>query len=258
MINNSRILQKKLSQISDTLTKLGYNINLLENSESHNYIKFSINNNPAILYYLSEIKQFTLSFFNNLYNSLLTKDFLPDDVHIIPLNLNNQQVSFPIPKVTDSDAIYNIKNTSNTVSTNTLYDIYVDGSFMNDTISSAFVILHKKEKIFENCFVLDDISLLPFRNVAGEIKAVEEAIKKAFELNINEINLHFDYTGLKEWASGNWKRNNDLTKSYYNFMKNNKIKINWIKIQAHSSDYWNDYVDKLAKECIINSSYENS
>lgn len=257
MVDNSKILQKKVSQISDTLKKLGYDISLLDNSVSHNYIKFSINNSPAILYYLTEIKQFTLSFFNNLYHSLLTKDLFPNDVHIIPVNSINEQSSFPIPAITDTNTIYTVKDTSDKISANTVYDIYVDGSFMNNTISSAYVILQNDEKIYEYSFVIDNPSLLPFRNVAGEIKAVEEAIKKAIELNSNEINIHYDYTGLQEWATGNWKRNNELTQSYYNFMKNVNIKINWIKIQAHSTDFWNNYVDKLAKECIINALYEN-
>ena len=92
--------------------------------------------------------------------------------------------------------------------------------------------------------------LVEMRNVAGEIIACREAVKKAIELGAKSIDIFYDYSGIEEWAIGNWKRNKKGTKEYYDYMQSikSKIKINFKKVEGHSGVKGNEEADKIAKE----------
>ena len=102
----------------------------------------------------------------------------------------------------------------------------------------------------------NDINLAKRQAVAGQILASQETVKKAIELGIKNINIYYDLDGIKKWATGEWKRNNDETMNYYNFFQKIKSKINieFIKIKNKSSTERNE-VTKLSKEaagiCVI-------
>lgn len=133
---------------------------------------------------------------------------------------------------------------------NNLIHIYVDGSFINNRIGAAYIIIKDGKQIAEKSFeVLGDI-FLPLRNVSGEIKAIESAINWCELYKINTVSIYYDYTGLENWACGRWKRNNSVTQAYYEFMISKKINIKWMKVKSHSNDYWNEKVDKLAKAAV--------
>ncbi len=91
------------------------------------------------------------------------------------------------------------------------------------------------------------------RNVSGEIKGAMVAMEIAIKENKDTLYLHFDYTGIRDWAEGNWKTNKEGTKSYKNFYDSVKDKLNvkFIKVKAHSGVEYNEEADKLAKEAII-------
>ncbi|MDZ7542850.1 ribonuclease H, partial [Clostridium perfringens] len=59
--------------------------------------------------------------------------------------------------------------------------------------------------------------------------------------------------GIECWALGTWKRNNKITASYHEFMKENmrNMKVKFKKIKGHSGNTYNDMADKLAKEALI-------
>ena len=88
------------------------------------------------------------------------------------------------------------------------------------------------------------------RNVAGEVKASELAIKRAIADKKDQVIIYHDYQGIASWAQGDWKTNNDLTKSYKAFIDEAKksIKIDFVKVKGHSNDKYNDKADLLAKE----------
>lgn len=130
---------------------------------------------------------------------------------------------------------------------------YVDGSFKKDTGEYSFgcVLFHNgKIDKFNQKFPKSEFST--HRNVSGEVSGSVFAIKKAVELKMNKITIFYDYQGIESWANGDWKTNNNLTKSYKKFIDEIKpqIDINFVKVKGHSNDTYNDMADELAKEAL--------
>ena len=131
---------------------------------------------------------------------------------------------------------------------------YVDGSFdlSNFTYSYGVVFITKEGKeTFSGRE--DNKDLAEMRNVSGELKGAMVAMDIAVERKIDTLYLHFDYTGIEQWAEGNWKTNKEGTKAYnryYDSIKD-KLKVVFIKVKAHSGIEYNEEADQLAKEAII-------
>lgn len=130
---------------------------------------------------------------------------------------------------------------------------FVDGSFNPKKKIygfGAFLKVGDKEYILQGYG--NDSSLLAMRNVAGEILGSAAVMKKAIELKVDELEIVYDYQGIKEWALGTWKRNKVGTKNYheyYNSIKD-KIKITFTKVTAHSGIKGNERADALAKQAV--------
>lgn len=135
--------------------------------------------------------------------------------------------------------------------------VYVDGSFMIDkgNYSYGLVALNDGEIIFKDSGVGFDKDAIALRNVSGEVLGAEKAVEFAIDNGFKEVTIAFDYQGIECWALGTWKRNNSITSSYNEFMKDKMkdIKIKFKKIKGHSGDKYNDMADKLAKEALINN-----
>lgn len=133
---------------------------------------------------------------------------------------------------------------------------YVDGSFdlSNFTYSYGVVFITKDGK--ETFSGREDKKdLAEMRNVSGELKGAMVAMAIALERKIDTLYLHFDYTGIEQWAEGNWKTNKEGTrayKGYYDSIKE-KLKVIFIKVKAHSGIEYNEEADQLAKEAIMGS-----
>ena len=127
---------------------------------------------------------------------------------------------------------------------------YVDGSYNQKAkvYGSGVVYITENDQL-ELMKSYDDAYHI-HRNVAGEVKASEIAIEKAIEDKKEHIIIYHDYQGIESWASGAWKTNNDLTKSYKKFIDQAKksIKISFVKVKGHSNDKLNDRADLLAKK----------
>ena len=97
-----------------------------------------------------------------------------------------------------------------------------------------------------------DKNLASMRNVAGEIKGAEAAMKYALENGYKSIAIYHDYEGIARWCLGEWKANKDGTKAYKAYFDSikNHINIRFVKVKGHSNDRYNDMADILAKEAL--------
>lgn len=130
---------------------------------------------------------------------------------------------------------------------------YVDGSFdvKNFTYSYGVVLITKDGKETYSGRE-DNKELAEMRNVSGEIRGAMVAMELVLKKGMQTLYLHFDYTGIEQWANGSWKTNKDGTKAYKKFFDSIKddLKVVFIKVKAHSGIEYNEEADKLAKEAI--------
>lgn len=130
---------------------------------------------------------------------------------------------------------------------------YVDGSY--DDFQKAFaygVVLFYNglEKHFAGR--MSDSNLIDMRNVAGEIKAAECAMRFCLEHNIKSLDIYHDYEGIAKWCTGEWQATKIGTQSYqefYNAIKD-ELYVSFFKVKGHSGDKYNDLADQLAKSAL--------
>jgi ribonuclease HI len=127
------------------------------------------------------------------------------------------------------------------------YEIYVDGSFINNATGYGAVILRNDVVIDELCGPVGAGDVNGTRQVAGELVAVKEALKWCRAHSVDEAHLYYDYLGIEKWATGQWKTNQSLTKEYAQFVRACPIRIHWHKVASHTGNRWNDRADELAK-----------
>lgn len=130
---------------------------------------------------------------------------------------------------------------------------YVDGSYHDGTkeFSYGAVIAYAGEE-FHFSEKVEDPSLVSMRNVAGEIKGSECAMRFALEHNCEKVYIYHDYEGIAKWCLGEWKTNKEGTKAYKEFYDSikDKLEIHFVKVKGHSNDRYNDLADKLAKQAL--------
>jgi ribonuclease HI len=130
---------------------------------------------------------------------------------------------------------------------------YVDGSYNsnNKEFSYGMVLLHGTEEYtFYQKFT--DEELASMRNVAGEIKGAEAAMRYAVEKGFHKLYIYHDYEGIARWCQGAWKTNKEGTKAYkayYDSIKE-EVEVVFVKVAAHTGDKYNEMADKLAKQAL--------
>ena len=130
---------------------------------------------------------------------------------------------------------------------------YVDGSFsLEKKIYSYGVVMLTKDSKYEFNGRDNKAEFVEMRNVSGELGGAIVAMKKAIELGKDTLYLHYDYSGIEQWASEAWKANKRGTQEYRDFYKkiSEHLKVHFIKVLAHSGIKYNEEADRLAKEAI--------
>lgn len=130
---------------------------------------------------------------------------------------------------------------------------YCDGSFNAQTGCFAYglvIFSDGTEHTFSESF--SDPELSSMRNVAGEIKGAERAMRYCAENGIENLELYYDYEGVEKWCTGEWKTNKDGTIAYKQFFDSisGTVNVSFNKVKGHSGDKYNDMADKLAKEAL--------
>ncbi|MBE9478877.1 MAG: hypothetical protein IMY80_02845 [Chloroflexi bacterium] len=83
--------------------------------------------------------------------------------------------------------------------------------------------------------------------MAGELRAVQEAIAWCREHSVAEVSLFYDYEGIEKWATGEWRANKPATRAYARMAQDWPIVVHWHKVESHTGNRWNDHADQLAK-----------
>lgn len=198
---------------------------------------------PMILRSWEECKSEVIGFKGAIYKSFKTLD---EAKEFLVLNSSSKKINKSLKEAN------NIKNESYIDKEG--LTIYVDGSFSleKQNFSYGLVAIDKGEVIFKDNGVGFDEKAISLRNVSGEVLGSMKAIEFAIEKGYSEVSIVFDYQGIESWALGTWKRNNDITKGYHEFIKEKSklIKINFVKVKGHSGDKYNDIADELAKSAL--------
>ena len=130
--------------------------------------------------------------------------------------------------------------------------IYVDGSFSPDFPYSGWglVVVENNEEQFR----LGGVTPEPAksRNIDGELFAAIKALEWLKE-NQRVGTICHDYEGIARFAKGEWKAKSPVALEYMKkarpLLGENKFK----KVDAHTGHQWNDLVDQIAKDAILDA-----
>lgn len=128
--------------------------------------------------------------------------------------------------------------------------IYIDGSYNKNTGHYGYGgLILKPDGQKETFFGQGSTDVRKMRNVAGELAAAMRAVAYAKKEGYAVFNLYYDYEGIEKWVTGEWRAKNQWTQQYQAFMQSHLpvLKINFIKVKAHSNHRYNDEADQLAK-----------
>ncbi len=124
---------------------------------------------------------------------------------------------------------------------------YVDGSFYKGQTGWGLVIVEDGKVLHKDGGKLDLPKEEASHQIAGEAQGVIEALIYARDKGVGVVNIFYDYTGLKHWACNEWKASSSVAVNYKKRLQDFDIKINWIKVKAHTGNRFNEMADKLAK-----------
>lgn len=131
---------------------------------------------------------------------------------------------------------------------------YVDGSYNIKTGKYGFgcVLIEGQTVIKEMNGCGSDSDYVDMRNVAGEICGSLCAMDYAARNGYDYLCIYYDYMGIEKWATGEWETNKTGTKRYKQMVNqySEVIRIDFMKVAAHTGDFFNEKADGLAKSSV--------
>jgi len=132
-------------------------------------------------------------------------------------------------------------------------EAYVDGSFniASEKFSYGVVILKDNIIVHAENGVAEDDSKKRLRQIAGELLGAERSLEYACEKEEKQVKIYHDYVGVRNHVTGEWQRKEISSQLYYEKMnrliKENAINVEFVKVDSHTGDLYNEIVDELAK-----------
>ncbi len=128
---------------------------------------------------------------------------------------------------------------------------YVDGSYQEATgqFSCGVVFFYgQQEEHYSRLY--EDQELAVMRNVAGEIKGAQTAMRLCLERGIRSLTIFYDYEGIEKWCTGVWEAKKPGTIQYRKFYEDvrRNVEIYFVKVRGHSHNQYNDMADQLARD----------
>ena len=127
---------------------------------------------------------------------------------------------------------------------------YVDGSSNMDYRVAGYGIVFLKE----NQHLMDFNRAYRFpendqsMNVGAELRGAYEAIRIALINGYKKLTIFYDYSGIANFALGNWTPSDSVSIQYTNFVQevSTIIDLSFVKVPAHQGHEWNERADQLA------------
>lgn len=138
------------------------------------------------------------------------------------------------------------------------WQVFVDGAYSKqypNCVSIAFVIIDRNtgnKWKYATCYELE--SIVSLKNVGAEILSAYLATKAAVMLGCKKLTIYHDYAGISCWVLGHWRAQKEATQTYTAEMRkfiDNGIEIQFKHVAAHTGNAWNEYVDQLAGNELI-------
>ncbi|WCK57300.1 ribonuclease H family protein (plasmid) [Aneurinibacillus sp. Ricciae_BoGa-3] len=131
---------------------------------------------------------------------------------------------------------------------------YVDGSFNSDikNYSYGLVCVLGGKIVHTDKGVGRNKQAISMQQIGGELLGAMNALLFAKKNGYKKLVLFFDYKGVCLHATGFWKRDNQFSEDYYQWMQkffeeNSNIEVIFCKVDAHTGDDFNEIADSLAK-----------
>ena len=85
--------------------------------------------------------------------------------------------------------------------------------------------------------------------IQGELVAALTACREALKNGYSEIEIRYDYEGVRCWPTGEWRAKKLYTQSYANEMRKymKETKVTFTHVKAHTGVLGNERADVLAK-----------
>lgn len=109
--------------------------------------------------------------------------------------------------------------------------VYYSSDFADNEYSWDFTITNSKhQSVYAEMNRDNNPVLLSLKNhIAGELKAVVNAINYATKNDLLPICIHYRYPGIKNWATGAWKTNHEAARKYQEYISAFKDAVRFVK-----------------------------
>ena len=153
--------------------------------------------------------------------------------------------------------------------------VYVDGSYRDGAkeVTGAAIYLIDDKLISSMRFKTTDENLIKHRQISGEVVPTLYALEfvnkciSGTDHNLESVVICYDYTGVKDWLDGTWRKaNNDMSRDYMSRgrmeilkLRDKGVIVKFNKIKSHTGNKYNEFADRLANGFIpgeLEDSYE--